>query len=1229
MAAVDIDTLQIEIEANSSEAASKINALVTALSNLKSVAKGGAGLTTVSKQLKSLADAAKALNSSNFNTQKLKEISNALSGLSQIQKASGLNSALNALKKIPDIIDELDSTDLEKFATQMERVAESVRPLATEMQKVANGFSAFPIRIQKIISSNSGLSASNKKVADSFGLIDIGISKLRAKFGVYYLAFHKIAQVTSAWVKESNDYVENLNLFTVAMGEYAESSKEYAEIVQEALGIDPSEWMRNQGVFMQMLTGFGTVAEDAELMSKNLTQLGYDISSFYNISIEDAMQKLQSGIAGEIEPLRRLGYAIDEASLSQVALNNGITQSVNSMNQAQKSQLRYLAIMQQSENAMNDLARTVQTPANALRILQQQITQLSRALGNLLIPFLQKVIPWVQAFVEIITEAIQSLAVLVGFELPKIDYSGVGDLGISAGQAEGALEGAAKAAKDLKNATIGIDELNIISPPEATGGAGGGASIGNDLGIDLPSYDFLDGLRKQTDDIKKQILDFFDDWGGAIAAVAGLLGGLWAINKIRKFYNYLKDIIGFIKGLTIWKNFARAVEGVKSAFSGSATQLSKFATSLALLAGDFIVNHAIWDQFAKDNLSLEEAIAGSVIAIGGFSTALYLVTGPAGAVAGVITGLIGAFFGYWDGVDEVAEANYRASDSFKRTQQSIETCTEIIDQSQQSFSNIKEIMDGIGTTESNWAGIDLLIDDIFDLSEKSNKSAYEVQELNSKVEYLNSLNIDGLKLTMDESKTSVIQTREEVENLTESLRNMARESALQNALQEVYQEYYESLLNVSRAEQELKTNQEELTRAQQEYQAAFEESTELNYFLGAFGYGTEKVQERRHEVEHLTEAQNTAQQSLDEARKTNELASESIDFLLSELVGLKTGWNDVGNSANEASAELSNAIDPSNYAFDAVGAAISATGETLKTAFSPDNLSLKESGMSSGSDLVNGISEGIVAGTPTAVASVQNMGNETYNALKAQNQSSAITPSATYAAEGLNTVIGYANGISEGSSYPVASIMKVANDVIKGANTTLDVKKGISIVFLNMGALLPKSMAQGIRENGYLATDALKELLNQMLDQLQSFANRFAEAMNETFERFERSAESFHGDDDGSVSFSRMSAPTIEKFANGGFPDHGQMFIARETGPELVGRIGNRTAVANNEQIVNSIYDAVYNATVSAMSNSSDDNYYQPSSNIVIELDGETIYSNQQSVEKRRGYPTGLNPAFD
>lgn len=150
------------------------------------------------------------------------------------------------------------------------------------------------------------------------------------------------------------------------------------------MGIDPGAWMRNQGVFNTIISGFGVASDQAYLMSKNLTQLGYDLSSFFNISYEDAFQKLQSGISGELEPLRRLGYDLSVARLQQEALNLGIEKSVMEMTQAEKSQLRYYAIMTQVTVAQGDMARTLNAPANQLRVLQAQVTQCARALGNIL-----------------------------------------------------------------------------------------------------------------------------------------------------------------------------------------------------------------------------------------------------------------------------------------------------------------------------------------------------------------------------------------------------------------------------------------------------------------------------------------------------------------------------------------------------------------------------------------------------------------------------------------------------------------------------------------------------------------------------------------------------------------------------------------------------------------------------------------------------------------------------
>lgn len=607
---VDIDSLQIEIEATSSDAASKIDQLATALTNLKSSAKGGAGLTTTTKQLQALSNAAKLINGTNLNSQKIQQFASAMNSLANIQKASGLSSTINALKKLPDISTELDKADLGKFAQQMNQVASAMRPLATEMQKVANGFSAFPIRIQKIIQSNSALTASNNKTAKSFGVLGTGISSAQAKFGVYLIAFRQLASVMSDWVKESNGYVENLNLFTVAMGDYAAEAKAYAEEVQAAMGIDPSEWMRNQGVFMQMAAGFGVATDSAALMSKNLTQLGYDISSFYNIGIEEAMEKLQSGLAGEIEPLRRLGYAIDVASLEQVALNHGITESVNAMSQAEKSQLRYIAIMEQSTNAMGDLSRTIQTPANAMRILNQQITQLSRALGNLLIPLLQQIIPWVQAFVEVITEAIQALAVLFGFELPTIDYSGLDGVSVGASEAEDAIGGATDAAKKMKRELLGIDELTILEPNTSAGagGAGGVGGAGGDLGLELPDYDFLGGLTDQANELKDTVKDLLYNYiipvGTALAA--------WKILDLLEGLGIAQTMIGTLKKMV----------------SGGIVAYLEFQLALGAFNDYLSQDGDIWD-FVRGAL---------VTAIG--SGILYAMFGGPGLIIGLGVGIV-------------------------------------------------------------------------------------------------------------------------------------------------------------------------------------------------------------------------------------------------------------------------------------------------------------------------------------------------------------------------------------------------------------------------------------------------------------------------------------------------------------------------------------------------------------------------------------------------------------
>lgn len=625
--AATIDELRIEVDTTSAEAEEGINKLASALESLKAKTKGGAGLASVKNQLKSLND---TLNNLHVDSEKMKHLGESLGGLSSIQKASGLNSVINTLKKLPELNASLASVDLTSFADKMKEVADSVRPLATEMEKVSNGFNAFPSKIQKLLQSNTSLQQSNKKTSDSFAALGNALTWFKLKVVAAQLAARKIGKVIAGWITESNAYVENLNLFNVAMGEYAEEAKSYAETVGEIMGIDPSTWMRNQGVFMTLATGFGVVNDKAALMSKNLTQLGYDLSSFFNISVEDAMQKLQSGISGELEPLRRLGYDLSQARLQQIAYAKGIQKNVSAMTQAEKAQLRYYAIMTQVTTAQGDMARTLDAPANQLRIFQAAVKQAGRALGNIFIPMLNLVLPYAIAFLNVVREVANAVAQAFNFKGFEAEIP-LGGLASGAGEAENALEGATDAAKKLKKETLGIDELNILSDQSASAQPG----FGGDLGIELPEYDFLgdalgNKVKELQDKIKPVLKDILD-----IAVAVGAAMLTWKVGS-----NVLKALGAFTK-LDVAK--------ISSALGGAALGIG----SAGLLVEGII--DAIRDGLDGIDFGQILLSSGGLAAAGALVGKAFGKTLIGGAVGGILAGvptfITGVYTSLKDGIN--------------------------------------------------------------------------------------------------------------------------------------------------------------------------------------------------------------------------------------------------------------------------------------------------------------------------------------------------------------------------------------------------------------------------------------------------------------------------------------------------------------------------------------------------------------------------------------------------
>lgn len=700
---VEIQGLEFQIVNDSTQAVTGLQNLINTLNRLKTATNGGAtGLSKTAQGIRELSNSLKGLNSGDA-SQKITRLTNALTALSQVgnvkisssiaNQLTAINTALaglkwtdgdklislanglrplsklgkanmttfiNQLSKLPKVIEDLEAADIDKFTQQMTALAAAMKPFADEMQKVSNGFSAFPSKIQKLIISTEKYNASARKATSTTGQFTSGLKALNV--AAVAITFRKIGHFIAQAVTESNKYQEDLNLFTVALGQYAAEAQNYAEKVSDVMGIDPAQWLRNQGVFNTLLTGFGDTAERAQLMSQNLTQLGYDISSFFNISIEDAMQKLQSGISGELEPLRRLGYDLSQARLEQTALNLGIKESVANMTQAEKAELRYYAIMTQVTTAQGDMARTLEAPANQLRILQAQLTQAARAIGNIFIPALNAILPYAIAVVQVIREIANALANLAGFKLTDVDYSGVNSAAVGAGSLADNLDDAAGAAKKLKQYTAGFDELNVFAPNTGSGsGAGAGGAGGFDF--DLPTYDFLgDAVQTRIGEIKKMIEDTLAEITtivsgfmlavGAILVVTGVnipLGvGLMAAGAVglaatvglnwTAMSSELASTLALITGVV--GGFLLAL-GAIMAFSGANLPLG---IALMALGGASLVSAAVinWhnsDRHLTDALTtLTGVLAGASLAVGamlaftGVATGLGIALMAVGAV---------------------------------------------------------------------------------------------------------------------------------------------------------------------------------------------------------------------------------------------------------------------------------------------------------------------------------------------------------------------------------------------------------------------------------------------------------------------------------------------------------------------------------------------------------------------------------------------------------------------
>ena len=415
-------------------------------------------------------------------------------------------------------------------------------------------------------------------------------------------------------VLDASDYISSWNLFNTVMGKSKDTAREFVKTFSNGLGLDQADIMRYISNFKSLTDSFGMTEEASYTMSKNLTQLSYDLSAFKGISVEDAMQKLKSGIAGEIEPMRAIGIALDEASLQEVAYANGIKQRVNTMTRAQKTELLYYQIMHKTAQAQGYFGKTLLTPQTALVQIKAQFTQLSRAIGNIFIPILMAAIPYVKAITQVLTEAAQAIAAFFGFKLENFEIAsstfenisgGIGDIGDAAG----------KATKKLNGMLAPFDELNTIDFGKGGGGSGGAGGVGGSLGLPLYDYDALKDALDTTSEKVEKIKRFFNEIKDYVIVIGGALL-TWKIGS---------SVITFLSNLGLIKNLSNALLGLAGAISLVAGSVLAILSVKSILEGDLSLSNL-----------LKGYIGGALAGIG----AGILFGGPVGWTVGIAIAFI-------------------------------------------------------------------------------------------------------------------------------------------------------------------------------------------------------------------------------------------------------------------------------------------------------------------------------------------------------------------------------------------------------------------------------------------------------------------------------------------------------------------------------------------------------------------------------------------------------------
>ena len=535
----------------------------------------------------------------------------------------------NLVEKSKELGKSIDVKAYDKLETSANKAKNSINSLKAEQSSLNSALKTTTDSFQNLKKSVDNTSNSTNKLKSSFGGIGSLLKKIGLALGTaQLLSFGKSAIQTASSLQEVQNVVD------VVFGDMSTKIDEWSKSLSESFGLTELQAKQFSSTFGSIFASSGVNTSYIDDMSMRLTELSGDLASFFDMSQQDAFEKLRSGIIGSVEPLQSLGINLNVATMEAYALSQGITKSWSSMSEAEKQILRYNYILQVTAGIQGDYARTSDSFSNSVRNLSNAFSSLKAEVGIALMSALQPVISviatiikWLTALMQVLNDFLRSIGFIktvgtaVGGAVGKVvdaiggigsGASGVGDVADAVGGIGDSASGSAGAVKDLKKelkGLMGIDELNKLPEPNTDSGSGGGGSAGGGGGSGggggiVPNMgEDSEEEEKKTNDVlenmKKKIQEFVDFIKTKLPIITSVLAGLGA---------GLATYFGIVK----WGAIKGAIQAVGTAIAGVVAGISTFALSIAAIVAVLVAGFVYLYQTSEEFRNRVNKVANEV-----------------------------------------------------------------------------------------------------------------------------------------------------------------------------------------------------------------------------------------------------------------------------------------------------------------------------------------------------------------------------------------------------------------------------------------------------------------------------------------------------------------------------------------------------------------------------------------------------------------------------------------